>query len=173
MQTMSQRVIGALKLDVATYEEIEHDPTALRQAAILVGIIAVISGLVGGALNADNFFVTLIGHVFSSFAGWLVWSVAIWLIGTKVFHGEADLPEMARVLGFAYAPSVFSALPCVNILVVLWLLATGFVAVRTGLDLDNAQTAFTIILGVIAVVVVTLVIMVPLGLGAALMGGLM
>jgi hypothetical protein len=173
MQTMTQRVVGALKLDVATYEEIEHDPAALRQAAILVGVIALVSGLVGGLLNTDNFLAAVIGQLVSAFVGWLVWSVVIWLIGTKVFHGQADLPEMLRVLGFAYAPSVFSALPCINVLVLFWLLATGFVAVRAGLDLDNAQTAFTIILGVIAVVVVTVVIMIPLGLGAALMGGLM
>jgi hypothetical protein len=173
MATMTQRVIGALKLDAATYEEVEHDPAALQQAAILVAVIAVVSGVIGGALNADHFLTALLGNVFSAFAGWLVWSVVIWLIGTKIFEGQADLPEMLRVLGFAYAPAIFSAIPCVNVLVALWLLATGFVAIRAGLDLDNAKTVVTIVFGVIAVIVVTIVIAIPLGIAGALAGGLL
>jgi hypothetical protein len=171
VHTMVQRVIGALKLDVATYEEVEHDPAATWQAAILVAIIAIVSGLISGVLNADNFLTAVIASVFSGVAGWLVWSVVMWFIGTKVFKGEAELPEMLRVLGFAYAPALFMPIPCVNLLVLLWLLATGFVAVRAGLDLDNTKTLVTIVLGVIAVIAVSMAIAIPLGIGAALTGG--
>ena len=79
---------------------------------------------------------------------------------------------MLRVIGFAYAPSLFSAIPCVNFFVLFWLLATGFVAVRAGLDLDNTKTAITIVLGVAAVFAVMMAILIPLGIGAALMGGM-
>ena len=172
MQTMMQRVIGAMKLDAATYEEVEHDPDATRQAAMLVTAVALIGGLISGAMHADNFATSLLGQVASTFVGWLVWAVVTWLIGTKVFNGQATLPEMLRVIGFAYAPSLFSAIPCVNFFVLFWLLATGFVAVRAGLDLDNTKTAITIILGVAAVFAVMMAILIPLGIGAALMGGM-
>ncbi len=171
MKTMMQRVIGALKLDAPTYEEIEHDPAATQQAAILVAVVALLSGLASGAMNSDTFSTNLIGQVASTFAGWLVWSVVTWLIGTKVFNGEATLPEMLRVIGFAYAPSLFAVIPCVGVLTFFWLMATGFVAVRAGLDLDNTKTAVTIILGIIAVVAVMMAILIPLGLGAALLSG--
>ena len=172
MQTMMQRVIGAMKLDAATYEEVEHDPDATRQAAMLVAAVALIGGLISGAMHADNFATSLLGQVASTFVGWLVWAVVTWLIGTKVFNGQATLPEMLRVIGFAYAPSLFSAIPCVNFFVLFWLLATGFVAVRAGLDLDNTKTAITIVLGAAAVVAVMMAILIPLGIGAALMGGM-
>lgn len=171
MKTMVQRVIGALKLDAATYEEIEHDPAANRQAVILVAIVAVLGGLANGAMHADAFGTNLIGNILGTFAGWLVWSVVTWLIGTKVFNGEATLPEMMRVIGFAYAPSLLAVIPCVGLLTFFWLMATGFVAVRAGLDLDNTKTFVTIILGIGAVIAVMLAIFIPLGIGAALMSG--
>jgi hypothetical protein len=45
------RVIGVLRLDVDTYEEIEADETATTQAAIVVAIVAIIGGLLGGATS--------------------------------------------------------------------------------------------------------------------------
>jgi hypothetical protein len=171
MQTMMQRVIGALKLDSATYEEVEHDPAALQQAAILVGVAAVVSGLISAGLHTDNFITSLLGQLVSTFVGWLVWAFVMWLIGTKLFGAQADVPEMLRVTGFAYAPAIFSAIPCVNILVLFWMLATGFVAVRAGLDLDNTKTLVTIVLGMVVMVVVMMAILIPLGIGAALLGG--
>ena len=172
MQTMTQRVIGALKLDTATYEEVEHDPNAMRQAVILVAVAALLSGLIGAGLHADNFVTGLLGQLVSTFVGWLVWAFVIWLVGTKLFAAEADLPEMLRVTGFAYAPALFSAIPCVNVLVFFWMLATGFVAVRAGLDLDNGKTIVTIVVGLVAVVAVMMAILIPLGLAGALLGGL-
>ena len=114
----------------------------------------------------------MLGQVASTFVGWIVWAVVTWLIGTKIFNGQATLPEMLRVIGFAYAPSLFAAIPCVGILTFFWLMATGFVAVRAGLDLDNTKTAVTIVLGIMALFAVMMAILIPLGIGSALMGGM-
>ena len=40
-RSMTDRMIGAATLDIATYEEVEHDTSATTQAAIVVGIVAV------------------------------------------------------------------------------------------------------------------------------------
>jgi hypothetical protein len=174
MHTVTQRIVGALKLDNAIYEEIEHDPAATRQAAILVAVIALIGALISAGLHSGNIITAFLGQLVSTYVAWLAWAVVLWLIGTKVFKAEADVPEMLRVTGFAYAPALLSAIPCVNVLVFFWLLATGFIAARAGLDLDNAKTVITILLGLLALIAVMMVITIPLGIGAALMnpGGL-
>ena len=43
-----ERVIGVLRLDVDTYEEIEADESATSQAAIVVAVVAIVGGIVGG-----------------------------------------------------------------------------------------------------------------------------
>ncbi|MFV1988222.1 MAG: hypothetical protein ACC682_13135, partial [Gemmatimonadota bacterium] len=47
-QTFVQRMIGAAKLDIETYEEVEHDESATTQAAAVVTIVAV-AAAIGGA----------------------------------------------------------------------------------------------------------------------------
>ena len=58
------RVIGAIRLDPATYEEVEHDTDATWQAALVVAVAAIFSGvgssggdtqgLIGGVLAASS-----------------------------------------------------------------------------------------------------------------------
>ena len=49
---MINRIVGVLKLDVPTYEEIEHDEGATQQAAIIVLIVAIIAA-VGAGVTAN------------------------------------------------------------------------------------------------------------------------
>ena len=39
------RVIGAIRLEPATYEEVEHDTDATWQAALVVAVAAIFSGV--------------------------------------------------------------------------------------------------------------------------------
>ncbi len=143
---MLNRVIGVLKLDVATYEEIEHDEAATTQAAIIVTIIAVLSAIGGylgaqaasslvdsmGDLSEMGFDIPMdsianmspFGAAIAAFLGvyisWLLWSVLTYFIGTKLFGGVATIPEMMRVLGFAQAPqllNVLSFIPCLGVII--------------------------------------------------------
>lgn len=153
---MVKRIIGVFQLDVPTFEQIEHDTTATGQAAGVVAIAAVcqaigssISAGIGGRGIGSNFLATLI----AAFIGWIVWSALTYWIGTSLFDGTADLGEMLRVIGFAYAPQALAIIPCLGALVGgLWSLVAGFVAVRQGLDLDNMKTFITIIVGFLAYV---------------------
>ena len=40
-----ERVIGAIRLDPATYEEVEHDTNATWQAPVIVAAAAIFSGV--------------------------------------------------------------------------------------------------------------------------------
>jgi hypothetical protein len=147
------RVIGVFKLDVDVFEEIEHDPEATIQAAMIVGIVALM-GAIGsgiGAILGDGSFV---GSFFSSlawaFIGWFLWSAVTYYVGTSLFNGQATIDEMLRVIGFAYAPQILAIIPCLGWIVGwIWSLIAGFIAVRQGLDLDDTNACLTIIVGFI------------------------
>jgi hypothetical protein len=96
-----------------------------------------------------------------------------WFIGVNFFGGQADLGEMLRVIGFAYAPQVLGIIPCIGWPIgIIWSMAAGFVAVRQGLDLDNTKTFFTIIAGVIAYIVVAIIFAIITGTTRVLFGSL-
>jgi hypothetical protein len=153
---MFQRIIGIFKLDVKTFEEIEHDSNATSQAAIIVAIVALLSAFgagIGATIQKTGFFGSFFGTLIWVFVGWVLWSAVTWFIGTKLFGGQATLDEMLRVIGFAHAPQFLAIIPCIGAIIGgIWSLIAGFIAVRQGLDLDNLKTLITILVGFIIVV---------------------
>ncbi len=154
---MFNRILGVLKLDSNTFEEIEHDENATTQALIIVAVIALISALgsgIGSSIGGGGFIGNFISTLIWGFVGWLLWSVVTYFVGTALFKGQATVGEMLRVIGFAYAPQFISIIPCIGwIIGLIWTLAAGFVAVRQGLDLDNMKAFFTIVIGFIVVAI--------------------
>lgn len=172
---MLQRVIGVFKLDVDTFEEIEHDPNATSQAAIVVAVVALL-GAIGSGVAAtfaeQSFLSNFLSTLIWTFVGWVLWSAVTYLVGTAAFGGEATMGEMLRVIGFAYAPQMLGIIPCLGTIVgLIWTLVAGFIAIRQGLDLDNTKTFFTVIIG-LAVYVTGLCALgfIVGGLGTALTG---
>ncbi len=160
---MLARVIGVFKLDSKTFEEIEHNTSLTLYAAIIVAVVSLISGVGTGLFRGifgqsfvSGFVGGFIGSIFSTFLGWLIWSAITWLVGTKLFNGQADLTEMLRVIGFAYIPLVLAIIPCIgSVIGGLWALAAGFVAIRQGLDLDTNKTILTVVVGFIGWLIIT------------------
>jgi hypothetical protein len=148
---MFQRIMGIFKLDVNTFEEIEHDSNATTQAAIIVAIVAVLLAIgsgVGASIQKSGFFGSFISTLVWTFVGWFLWSLVSWFVGTKFFNGQATIDEMLRVIGFAYAPQMLGVIPCIGGVVgAIWSLIAGFIAVRQGLDLDNTKAFLTILVG--------------------------
>lgn len=160
---MRERLIGVFKLDAETFEAIEHDEGATGQAALVVLAAAILSGV--GTAFASEYLAEgsalggFLSGVVSTFTGWVIWSFLTYFIGTRLFGGEADLGEMLRVIGFAYAPQLLGVIPCFGRLVgALWTLAAAFVAIRQGLDLSNGKTALTILVGFVVYVAVSVVL---------------
>jgi hypothetical protein len=113
---MLNRVIGVMKLDVNTYEEIEADESATPQAAIVVTVVAVIGGLIGGGISVatgGSFLGTFLNQLLVAYIGWGVWSVVTYFVGTSLFGGKSDIGQMLRVLGFAQAPGILGIIPSV------------------------------------------------------------
>jgi len=154
MASFQQRLIGAVRLDSAAYEDVEHDTSATGQAAAIVAVSSITTSVAWyfGMGNA-----TLILHgTLQALGAWLAGSVVLWFIGTKILPGkktEADIGQLLRVLGFAQAPGLFGLLavvpfvgPLVPFLVGLWVIAATFVAVRQALDYDDTFRAIIVCL---------------------------
>ncbi len=149
MSSFSQRMIGAAKLDAATYEEVEADTGALGQAVAVVVLSSLAAG-VGAVLYAGFWYGLLLGTLAALF-GWVVWAFLTWIIGTKLLpepQTEADMGQLMRTIGFAAAPGilrVFGIIPGIGGLIVfacsLWMLAAMVVGVRQALDYKSTWRA--------------------------------
>jgi len=159
---MLARIFGVFKLDVKTFEEIEHNTDLTLPAALIVVVVSLVSGLGNGFFNGlfhRNFFSGFIGALISVLLGWLLWSAVTFLVGTRLFKGEADLGQMLRVIGFAYSPMVLSIIPCIGgIIGIIWTIAAGFIAIRQGLDLDDMKSFLTVVVGAFFYVILVVIL---------------
>ena len=176
--TFGERLIGAMKLDPGTFEDIERDPTALSQtigvialAAVSLGIGNVWYGGIGG----------IVFSIITSLIGYVLWAVVVWLVGTKVMPDpatKADFQETFRVVGFAAAPGVLGIITIIPILgwllvflLWLWSIAAMVVAVRQVLDYtDTFKAVIVVIIGFVVNFVVTM-ILTAMFIGTAMLGG--
>ena len=76
------RVIGAMRMDAATYEAIEADPGALRQAVLVVAGFGVAAGigLAGSTPTARAIAIA----TSCALAGWLSWAAIVYHIGVRL-----------------------------------------------------------------------------------------
>ena len=171
-QTFVQRMIGAAKLDVDTYEEVEHDTEATVQAGAVVAIVAVCAAI-GGASGGEG---GVIAGPISELLSWVLWAGVTYFIGTRVFKGEATWGELLRTLGFAKSPGVLLALAgfgflggILSAVAGIWMLITGIVAIRQALDVSTGEALITAFLGWLAYIAVAFAIMILFGIQAAIL----
>ncbi|MCJ7550781.1 MAG: YIP1 family protein, partial [Anaerolineae bacterium] len=175
---MLARILRVFKLDRTVFAEVEHDESATTQAATVVAIVAALSvvgtiiqmliSLVGGNdMNFGNLLLSIVVTFVVTFINWAIWSGVTYLVGTKLFKGEATFREMLRVIGFAYAPQMLGIIPCIGGIVGgIWSLIASYFAIKEGLGLDDTGTIVSILVGW-GVTMVISVIVGMLGIGGA------
>lgn len=156
-RSMTERMVGAARLDRDVFTEVEHDTTATGQAAGVVGIVAVAAAIGGAAVGPG----AIVGGLISAYVGWLVWSGLTYLIGDKLLGGTATWGELLRALGFAQTPGVLLFLAIVPLLgwlvglvVGIWVLVAGILALSVALDVGIGRAVLTAVLGWMALVAV-------------------
>ena len=150
MASFTERIIGAAKLDVHVYEEVEADTRATGQATGVVLLASLAGGLGSNSFGAEGLSSFIIGAI-ATLIGWVSWAFVTYIIGTRLLpesQTRADHGELMRTLGFAQSPGllrIFGILPGVGPLVLsltqIWLLVAMVIAIRQALDYHSTFRA--------------------------------
>lgn len=155
MTTFIRRILGALGLDAATFEDVEADRSATRQAMLVV-VLASIGAGIGNAGIGDAAPQAIVYGTAASLVAWATWAALIYYLGTRVMPEpttRADLGQVLRTLGFAAAPGMFRAfevfggtrwfvLPVTSI----WMVVAMTIGVRQALDFSTTTRAVALAL---------------------------
>ena len=146
MASFTERMIGAARLDVQVYEEVEADTGATGQAMGVVLLSSLAGGIGSVGLGAGGLG-GFVGGGIAALIGWAIWAFLTYIIGTRLLaepQTRADVGELMRTLGFAQSPGlvrVVGILPGVGSLAVsivsIWMLVAMVIAVRQALGLHE------------------------------------
>jgi hypothetical protein len=182
---MIDRILRAIRLDWTVFREIAEDPNALTEAAIIVAVVTFLSGIgtfIGALIAGNRFGLAFLGFlgawlISGILLGWLLWAVLTYFVGTTLFQGKSDIPEMLRVLGYANAPNllgVFGFIPCVGWLIALagaiLSLIAGVIAVREAMEFDTTKAIITVVISWVIAFVLSLIVGAILGVGGMALG---
>lgn len=172
MTTFPERMIGAAKLNLRIYEEVEADNTATGQAMGVVVLSSLAAGLGSASLGLE-----VIASVVVALLSWVIWAFLIYLVGTRLLpepQTRADMGQMMRTLGFAQSPGVLRILgglpgigPFLLVIVSVWMLVAMVIAVRQALDYTSTWRAAVVCVGAwLAVIVPAVLILGAIGAAA-------
>src|ERR1700681_164730 len=151
--TFLQRLIGAMALDVAIYEEVEADRGATTQAFAVVLLSSLAAGIGARGLGENSLpniaFISIV-----SLLAWAAWALITFEIGARIMpepQTEVDVGELLRTIGFASTPGllrVIGIVPGVTVPVfavtAIWMLVAMIVAVRQALDYRSTARAVAV-----------------------------
>lgn len=168
MSTFSRRLLGAMRLNVSTYEEIEADRRATGQALLVVALSSVAGGLGATGITGGGPSGLIFGTL-AALVGWLAWATLIYIVGARLYpepQTRADVGELLRTIGFASAPGLFRVAGLVPgldwpiyVATSVWMLAAMVIAVRQALDFTTTTRALAVCAGGWLLVLVIAVVM--------------
>lgn len=163
-RSFTDRMIGAATLDVATFEEVEHDESATVQAAGVVALVAAANA--AASLSAGP--IGMLRAAGGELIGVGLWCAITFFIGTRLFGGTATVGEVFRTVGFALSPRILvvvTMLPLIGGLfwilspiLAIWVLVSVVIGVRQALDVSTGKAAMASLLGAVAYAILVLVV---------------
>ena len=151
MSSFKDRIIGAAKLDVQIYEEVEGDKDALFQAMAVVVLSSIAAGI--GSISAVGFGGLLTGTL-TALIAWFIWAYITYFIGAKFIpepQTEADPGQLLRTIGFSSSPGlirVIGIIPglgsVISFIASIWMLIAMVIAVRQALDYKSTVRAIIV-----------------------------
>ena len=167
-RSFGQRLLGAVRLDPAAWDEIAADPGALGQAAAIVVGTTLASAFASGAGSTTA---AAIQGAVGTFVTWPVFAVLLWAIANWFRH-PLRAGVAFRLVGFAMAPLALVALTAVplaplQMVVRLLALALFFAALvigcRQALRVETMRAAFVcLMVGIVTVFLSMLLLMLSL-----------
>jgi hypothetical protein len=151
--SFTQRVIGAISLDSAIYEEVEADRAATGQAFGVVLLSSLAAGIgsrgLGGTTLSGALFISIV-----SLLAWAAWALVVFQIGARLLPEpgtRADVGQLLRTIGFAAAPGMLRVLGVMTAATIpvfaitaVWMLAAMIVGVRQALDFQSTTRAIAV-----------------------------
>ena len=171
-RSITDRMLGALRLQEATYEEVEADEKATGEAAFIIVATSLVSGAVNGVLTgvSAGFFGAL-----GSFVGWAFYAWVAYIVGVKLLPGpqtKSSWGEIARTLGYANTARfliIFELVPGLQAItrtvVGIWVLVATIIALRAALDIGTGRAIVVAIassIGQLIVIAIALTALVAL-----------
>jgi hypothetical protein len=166
-------MIGAAALQRATFEDVEADPNATRQALLVV----LLSSLAPALVVLPHGLLAVFGMLVAGIVAWLGWAGVIYWLGTRALPAVGaprTLESVARTLGFATAPGIvriFAVVPVVGNLAILvaflWMLAATVIASLQALHgKDVGLTMLVCVIGFVCYLAVLGILAPVLGVSA-------
>jgi hypothetical protein len=153
MSTFFRRLFGVLMLEASAYEEIEAHRAADLQSVLVVLAVTAAGGFAAMGLGVIGISGFILGAIVA-LGAWLVWVSVIATLGTTALaepNTKSNGRELLRTLGYASAPGVFiafaairTAAPFVFVVVSVWMIAAGVIAVRQALDYRSTARAVAV-----------------------------
>ena len=160
-------MIGAATLRTSTYEEVEADTSATKQAMLVVVLVSLASGV--GNFGVGGVPALLFG-ILAALAGWAFWAWITYYVGTTILRTpetHANWGQLARTLGYAQTPGLFKVFgfvpgigPIIFFIASIWQLIAAIIAIRQALDYTSTRRAIAVaVIGFIGYAVVTGIVM--------------
>ena len=161
--TFLQRAIGAAKLNVPVFEEIEADRTATGQALLIVVLSTAAAGM---GLTAGD--APVLHRVMLALFFWVFWAIATYIVGVYLMpepQTSTSVGELLRTIGFAASPGILRILGVIPgiggliyIISTVWMLVAMVIAIRQALDYTSTARAAVVcvITGMIGVIMAAL-----------------
>jgi len=161
-RSLGRRMLRAVTLDAAFYEEVEAERGSIRQATLIVLLVSLAGALgtyvrdvmmLGESIGVAALWVTV--DLLEPLLFWAVGSAFAYMVGATFFRGpetRTDYREVLRTTGFAFTPGLLRGLAFVpppllglslTLVGDLWMLVCGVVAVRQALDFTTARAIGT------------------------------
>ena len=162
--TFPQRAIGAARLEVPVFEEVEADATATTQALLVV----VLSSLAAGVGLSAVYDAPVLHRVLLALLLWVFWAIATFVVGVYLMpepQTNSNVGELLRTIGFAASPGIlriFGLIPVIGgtiyVISTVWMLVAMVIAIRQALDYRSTWRAalVCVITGLIGVVMAAL-----------------
>jgi hypothetical protein len=182
-----RRLIGAMRLNGATYREVSRDPDALPQAIAVILLSSLASAFVflidktspGLSVDVDwgsypitresNAAAALAGGILDGSWGLLIWALQaaiVWFLWNRFASRPRRFAEIAAPLGFANAPLIFFALlemiPVIGgglgVVGLFWTLIASVVALRAALDVGWGRATLLLAISVLILLPLSVVL---------------
>jgi len=151
--TFPQRAIGAARLEISAFEDVEADRRATGQALAVV----VLSSAAGGfGLSSDVYDAPVVTRIVLSLLLWVFSAALTYGIGRHLMPEaltRTNVGELLRTIGFAATPGllrVSGSLPVIGpslyALSTGWMLLATVIAVRQALDYTSTARAVVVCL---------------------------